>query len=143
MWHGPRPTFVPSGILIQPCSRLTTTYVGRKLGRGCVPLGEGAGSPSNTMCPGPRPNSMPIFILIHPTVWPQYTTVTDRQVCLSACLHYCTDPDVTWGSGSGCPLVVHYLADLQSVHGLCCYNNIARTRNVSECKCSVLGLWYI
>ena len=29
-------------------------------------------------------------------------------VCLSAaaCLHYCTDPDVTWGSGRGRPLVV-------------------------------------
>jgi len=49
-------------------------------------------------------------------------------VCLSAaaCLHYCTDPDVTWGSGSGCPLVVHYWANLQSVHGLRCYGN---TRN--------------
>jgi len=32
------------------------------------------------------------------------------SVCLSAaaCLHYCTDPDVTWWSGRGCPLVVHY-----------------------------------
>jgi len=41
-------------------------------------------------------------------------------VCLSAaaCLQYCTDPDVTWGSGRGCPLVVHYWADLQSVHGM-------------------------
>ena len=40
------------------------------------------------------------------------------SVCLSAaaCLHYCTDPDVTWGSGRGCPLVVHYWADLQSGH---------------------------
>jgi len=49
-------------------------------------------------------------------------------VCLSAaaCLHYCTDPDVTWGSGRGCPLVVHYWADLQSLHGLRCYGN---TRN--------------
>jgi len=49
-------------------------------------------------------------------------------VCLSAaaCLHYCTDPDVTLGSGRGCPLVVHYWADLQSVHGLRCYGN---TRN--------------
>ena len=28
---------------------------------------------------------------------------------------YCTDPDVTWGSGRGCPLVVHYSVDLQSV----------------------------
>jgi len=42
------------------------------------------------------------------------------------------DPDVTWGSGSGCPLVVHYWADLQSGHGLRCYGNITRTRNVSE-----------
>jgi len=49
------------------------------------------------------------------------------RVCLSACLHYCTDPDVTWRSGRGCPLVVHYWADLQSVHGLCCYGN---TKNV-------------
>jgi len=47
-------------------------------------------------------------------------------VCLSAaaCLHYCTDPDVTWGSGREYPLVVHYWADLQSVaHGLRCYGN--------------------
>ena len=56
------------------------------------------------------------------------------SVCLSAaaCPHYCTDPDVTWGSGRGCPLVVHYWADLQSVHGLRCYGNITRTWNVSE-----------
>jgi len=56
------------------------------------------------------------------------------SVCLSmaACLHYCMDPDVTWWSGRGCPVVVHYWADLQSVHGLRCYGNIMRTRNVSE-----------
>jgi len=30
------------------------------------------------------------------------------------------------------PLVVHYWADLQSVHGLRCYGNITRTLNVSE-----------
>ena len=56
-------------------------------------------------------------------------------VCLStpACPHYGTDPDVTWGSGRGCPLVVHYWADLQSVHGLRWYGNITRTRKVSEC----------
>jgi len=53
-------------------------------------------------------------------------------VCLSAaaCPHYCTDPDVTWGSGRGCSLVVHCWADLQSVHGWRCYGSI--TRNVSE-----------
>jgi len=47
-------------------------------------------------------------------------------VCLSAaaCLHHCTDPDVTWESGRGCPLIVHYWAGLQSVHGLRCYGNI-------------------
>jgi len=32
------------------------------------------------------------------------------SVCLSAaiCPHYYMDPDVTWGHGRGCPLVVHY-----------------------------------
>ena len=56
------------------------------------------------------------------------------SVCLSAaaCLHYCTDPGVIWESGRGCPLVVHYSADLQFVHGLRCYGTITRTRNVSE-----------
>jgi len=45
-----------------------------------VPLwGGGAGSPSNTMWPGPRPTCMPSFILIRPTIWPQCTNVTDRQ----------------------------------------------------------------
>jgi len=59
------------------------------------------------------------------------------SVCLSAaaCLHYCTDPYVTWRSGTlvgDAPPVVHYWADLQSVHELRCYGNITRTRNVSE-----------
>ena len=51
------------------------------------------------------------------------------SVCLSAAVrpHYCTDPDVTWGRGRGCPLVVHYWADLQSGHTLRCYGNIMRT----------------
>ena len=50
-------------------------------------------------------------------------------VCLSAavCPHYCTHLDVTWGSGRGCPLVVHYWANLQSVRRLHCYGNITRT----------------
>ena len=51
--------------------------MGRK---GAVPFGGGrAGSPSNTMWPGPRPTCMPSFILIRQTVWPQNTNVTDRQ----------------------------------------------------------------
>jgi len=50
-------------------------------------------------------------------------------VCLfkAAYLHYCTDLDVTWQSGRGCPLVVHYWADLQLLHRLHCYGNITRT----------------
>jgi len=38
----------------------------------------GAGFPSNTMWPGPRPSGMPSFIVTNPTVWPQYANVTDR-----------------------------------------------------------------
>jgi len=64
-------------------------------------------------------------------------------VCLStaACPHYRTDPDVTWGNVRGCPLVVHYWADLQSVHGFRCCGNIARTRNVRECLYSLYA-WF-
>jgi len=43
--------------------------MGRELGRQCPLWGE-AGCPSKTTWSG---------ILIHPTVWPQYTNVTDRQ----------------------------------------------------------------
>jgi len=43
------------------------------------PFGRGGtGSPSNTVWPGPRPTFVPSFILIRPTVWPQYTNVTGR-----------------------------------------------------------------
>jgi len=47
-------------------------------------------------------------------------------VCLflPAFQHYCMDLDVTWGNGKGCPIVVHYWADLQLVHGFCCYDNM-------------------
>jgi len=47
-----------------------------------APFGKGdldPHSPSNTMWPGPRPTYMLSSILIHSTVWPQYTNVTDRQ----------------------------------------------------------------
>jgi len=66
-------------------------------------------------------------------------------VCLSLAtfLHYCTDLDITWGNGMGCPLVVHYWADLQSVHGFRCYDNIARMQNVSECLYSLCVWFYI
>ena len=55
-----------------------------------------------------------------------YTGHARLCVCLSlaAFPHYCTDPDITWGNGKGCPLVVHYWADLQSVHGFCQARNL-------------------
>jgi len=56
------------------------------------------------------------------------------SVCLSAaaCLHYCTDSGLTWRSGSGCPLVVHYLSDLKSVHRLRCYGNTMEMRGRAQ-----------
>jgi len=61
-----------------PSSCLATTDMGQKL-ETAVPLFGVAGSPSNTMWPGSRPTSVPSFILMHATVCPQYTNVTDRQ----------------------------------------------------------------
>jgi len=69
------------------------------------------------------------------------------HVCLSVHLsalafqHYCTDPGVSWGNGNGCPLVVHYWLDLQSVHRFHCYDNI-----VPNAKCQrvlILALWLV
>jgi len=57
-------------------NRLATIDMGRKVGGCRAPFGgKDLGSP------GPRPTSLPSGILIHPTVWPQYTNVTrqDRQ----------------------------------------------------------------
>ena len=64
--------------------RLATIDMGRKV-RVAVHL-RGAGSPSNTMSPGPRPTCTPSCVLIYPTVChntPTYhagqTGQTDRQ----------------------------------------------------------------
>ena len=38
-------------------------------------------------------------------------------------------PRLSWGNGKGCLLVVHRWADLQSVHGFRCYDNIALNAN--------------
>jgi len=53
-------------------------------------------------------------------------------VCVSTCLSVSGriptlmhGPGCNLGNGRGCPLVVHYWADLQSVHGFRCYDNIA------------------
>jgi len=59
---------------------LATIDMGRKVLGAAVPFRVGgAVSPSNTMCFGARPTSVPSDILIHPTIWLQCTNVTDRQ----------------------------------------------------------------
>jgi len=49
-------------------------------GRVCAPFG-GAGSPCNTICPGPRPIFVPSGILSHPAVWPQQTWAENWGLC--------------------------------------------------------------
>jgi len=49
-------------------------------------------------------------------------------VCLSVPRHIPTllhGARCNLGEWQGCPLVVHYWVDLQSVPGFCCYDNIA------------------
>ena len=67
------------------------------------------------------------------------------SVCLSAaaCPHYCTDPDVTWTNGRGCPLVVQCLADLQPVHGFRCYDDIAQNAKCQRVLVLVLRLVFV
>ena len=51
---------------------------GPKSGGCCAPFRGGAGSPSNTRSLASSPTTVSSGILIHQTVWPQYTNVTDR-----------------------------------------------------------------
>jgi len=72
--------------------------------------------------------------------WLHFVWVVDHQKCivvtrvcvcvLSVCLSVrgriptlLHGPNVTWENGRGCPIVVQYWVDLQSVHGLRCYDN--------------------
>jgi len=64
--------------------RLATIDMGRKLWS-CAPSG-GAGSPCNTMWPGPRPTFVPSGILIHSAitaVWSQQTWAQNWEGALS------------------------------------------------------------
>jgi len=45
--------------------------MGRKWGGAAVPLSRRAGTPCNTMWPGPWSTSVPSGVLVHPAVWPQ------------------------------------------------------------------------
>jgi len=78
MWPGPRPTLVPSGILIHPTVWPLQTWA-ENWGLCPLFLAGAAGSPSITMWPRLKPTSILRDILIHPAVWPQYTNVKDRQ----------------------------------------------------------------
>ena len=66
---------------LDPSGRLATEDMGRKVGLCRLFWGRGAGSPSSTMWPGPRPTSTPNAILIHPAVWPQQTWAENCGVC--------------------------------------------------------------
>ena len=59
----------------------------------------------------------------------QAKCVVAMAVCVCVCL---SNPDIILGSGMWCPLAVHYLADLQLVHGFRCCGNTRLMRNVSE-----------
>jgi len=91
LWECEDPKFVAAlfGQIVSFCvhlqQQLSSCWDGRPFGHkqtwaqnweGLFPLFRGARSPSNTMKPGPRPTSVPIGILIHPTVWPQYARRT-------------------------------------------------------------------
>jgi len=53
---------------LDPSRLLATIDMGRKVGLPCPFFGGGAGSPSSTVWPGPRPTSIPSGILSHLTV---------------------------------------------------------------------------
>jgi len=74
----PRPTSIPSGILLHPAVWPQQTWV--KIG-GAVPLFGGAGSQANTKSPGPRPTSISSGILIHPAIWPQRSWAENWGLC--------------------------------------------------------------
>jgi len=50
---------------------VATIDTGRKEGGCCAPFSLGAGSPCDTMWPGPRSTSVPSGVFIHPAVCPQ------------------------------------------------------------------------
>ena len=80
MCHRPRPTCIPSGILIH--AAVWPRYIGQNWGGCCAPFwGERGPHLTECMSPGPRSTSVPSGILIHPAAWPQYTRYrhqTDR-----------------------------------------------------------------
>ena len=67
---------------LDPCSRLATTDMGRKLGEASAPfLGGAATSLSNTMSLGSRFTILPSGILIHRAIWPHQIWAENWGLC--------------------------------------------------------------
>jgi len=84
IWTGPRPTYIPSVILIHPAFWLQ--YMGRKWGLLCpTPFsrGEGVGSWVSILQNAAWAEAylVPSDILIHPAVWPQQTWSENWGLC--------------------------------------------------------------
>jgi len=87
--------------IVEMGDRLATRH-GPNRGWLLCPLGGYAGSPSNTMWPGPRSTSIPDGILIHPSVWPQQTWAANWRGPVPICG---VGPHLTqYGLGRGLPL---------------------------------------
>jgi len=68
------------------------------------------------------------------------------HLCVCVCRPLPTllhEPGCNLGNGRGCLLVVHYWADLQSVHGFRCCNNIAPNAKCQRMLVDSLHAWFI
>jgi len=135
----PRPTSVPSGILIHPAIWPQWTWA--KSWGLCPFWGGGAGSPSNTRWSEPRPTSTPSFILIlcHNTPMLQTaqdetekTVRTDRQRSDSIGRSImCTPPDLdmhlrmcqwlNWSLQTITNMHLKWKHEMQTDKYLCCF----------------------
>jgi len=70
--------------------------------------------------------------------WPRLSVCL--SLAASACPHYCTDLDVTWGNGRGASSSCALLGDLQSVHRFHCYDNTAPNAKCQQVLVLALSL---
>jgi len=63
---------------LDPSNRLATTDMGQNVGAAVQLLGRELGAHLTQFVARAKRTSMPNFVMIQPTVWPQYTKVTDR-----------------------------------------------------------------
>jgi len=130
MWsHGPKESCIKAGCRVAPPAEYDWTVHVRRRG-------------------GIMSKYFDHLLLLH------FASVADDAKCILAtgvcvCLPVpCRIPTLLHGPGCNlwndmaCSLVVHYWADWQSAHGFRCYDNIPRTRNVSECLYSLYA-WFL